>query len=223
MLIFASDKNNLNMDVIEKLKWRYATKKFDATAYITDAKIEIIKEAFNLTATSYGLQPIKLAVLKDKDLQKDLVEHSMNQEQVAQASHVLVFCIDTNIDKAFIESYFSRIKSIRNTPDDILNPFKEFLIQDFENKPKEVIKKWAVNQAYLALGNLLTVCAIEGIDSCPMEGFTPETYNKMLKLDKKDLESILVMPIGYRATDDMFSGFKKVRKPINDSVFDVNL
>ena len=211
------------MNIIEKLKWRYATKKFDSTAYISDEKLNIIKDAFNLTATSYGLQPIRLAVLKDKDLQNDLVEHSMNQEQVAQASHILVFCIDTNIDKAYIESYFKRIKAVRNTPDDILNPFKEFLIDDFENKPKEVIYKWAVNQAYLAMGNLLTVCAIEDIDACPMEGFTPDVYDKMLGLDKKGLQSVLVMPIGYRANDDMFAGFKKVRKEINESIFDINM
>lgn len=211
------------MNIIEKLKWRYAAKKFDAEAYISGDKLKIIKEAFNLTATSYGLQPIKLAVLKDKNLQKGLVKHSMNQEQVGQASHILVFCVDTKIDKAYIESYFNRIKAIRNTPDDILNPFKEFLIDDFENKPKETIKKWAINQAYLAMGNLLTVCAIEDIDACPMEGFAPDVYDKMLNLDKKGLESVLVMPIGYRASDDMFAGFKKVRKEVNESVFNIDL
>ncbi len=211
------------MDIIEKLKWRYATKKFDSTAYLSEKKLNIIKDAFNLTATSYGLQPIKLAVLKDKGLQKDLVEHSMNQEQVAQASHILVFCIDTNIDKAYIESYFKRIKSIRNTPDKILNPFKEFLIDDFKNKPREIIHKWAVNQAYLAMGNLITVCAMEDIDACPMEGFTPEAYDNILGLTKSGLQSVLVMPIGYRASDDIFAGFKKVRKEINESAFDINI
>jgi len=211
------------MDIIEKLKWRYATKKFDTKSYISEEKLNIIRVAFNLTATSYGLQPIKLAVLKNKNLQKDLVEHSMNQEQVEQASHILVFCIDTKIDKTYIESYFNRIKAIRNTPDDVLNPFKAFLIDDFENKPKETIKKWAMNQAYLAMGNLLTVCAIEDIDACPMEGFTPHIYDKMLGLDKKGLQSVLVMPIGHRASDDMFAGFKKVRKEINESVFNIKI
>ena len=209
------------MNIIKKLQWRYATKKFDAKKSISTKKLNILKEAFNLTATSYGLQPIKLVVINDKVLQTNLVKHSMNQEQVAQASHLLVFSIDTNVDKNYIEAYFNRVKTIRNTPDEILNPFKNFLMEDFKEKPRKTIERWAINQAYLAMGNLLTVCAIEDIDACPMEGFDPEEYDNLLKLEEKGLHSVLVMPIGYRATDDMFADLKKVRKSVNESVFEL--
>ena len=209
------------MNIISKLKWRYATKKFDETVNVSSEKLKILKEAFNLTATSYGLQPVKLVIIMDKALQSNLVKHSMNQEQVAQASHVLVFCVETKIDSKYIESYFHRIKEARDTPDEILNPFKEFLIEDFKDKPKASIKDWAVKQAYLAMGNLLTVCAVEDIDACPMEGFSPEAYDKFLDLNKKGLQSVLVMPIGYRAKDDIFADLKKVRKEVNESVFEL--
>lgn len=209
------------MDTIKKLRWRYATKKFDSEAIISKQDIYVIKEAFNLTATSYGLQPIKLLVISDKKLQRELVVHSMEQEQVAQASHVLVFCIESNIDKDYIEAYFRRVQQIRNTPNSILNPFKEFLIDDFSTRSIENIKNWAIKQAYLAMGNLLTVCAIEGIDACPMEGFEPSAYDSILSLKEKNLESVLVMPIGYRAKDDMFAGFKKVRKKTSNSVIEI--
>ena len=209
------------MNIIDSLKWRYATKKFDDTKYISDAKIEVLKQAFNLTATSYGLQPVKLIVIKNKTLQQELVQHSMNQQQVAQASHILVFCTVDTIDEAYVKSYFKRIKDIRNTPDEILNPFKEFLIEDFNTKAVDDIQLWATKQAYLAMGNLLTVCAIEEIDACPMEGFEPKVYDEILDLKTKGLNSVLVMPIGYRADDDLFSTLKKVRKEIVDSVIEL--
>jgi hypothetical protein len=209
------------MNLIEKLQWRYATKKFDSTKLLDAKKMNTIKQAFNLTATSYGLQPIKLVIFSDKNLQQQLVQHTMNQVQLAQASHVLVFCIERSIDKAYINEYFNRIKDIRNTPDSILNPFKEFLIDDFEAQSQANIEDWATKQAYLAMGNLLTVCAIEGIDACPMEGFSPEKYDEILQLTEQDLRSVLVMPIGYRARDDMFADFKKVRKDINHSVIEM--
>lgn len=209
------------MNIIDSLKWRYATKKFDDTKYISDAKIEVLKQAFNLTATSYGLQPVKLIVIKNKTLQQELVQHSMNQQQVAQASHILVFCTVDTIDEAYVKSYFKRIKDIRNTPDEILNPFKEFLIEDFNTKAVDDIQLWATKQAYLAMGNLLTVCAIEEIDACPMEGFEPKVYDEILGLKTKGLNSVLVMPIGYRADDDLFSTLKKVRKEIADSVIEL--
>ncbi|RKE94904.1 NAD(P)H-dependent oxidoreductase [Ichthyenterobacterium magnum] len=209
------------MDIVEALHWRYATKTFDSNAILEQKKIETLKNVFNLTATSYGLQPIKLLILKNKALQKKLVKHSMDQEQVAQASHVLVFCIETTIDKIYVKSYFNLIKEIRNTPDEILEPFKSFLIDDFKKMSQDSIEKWATKQAYLAMGNLLTVCAVEKIDSCPMEGFTPTKYDELLKLTEKGLKSVLVMPIGYRAKDDMFASFKKVRKNIDDIIIEM--
>ena len=209
------------MNLIKQLEWRYATKKFNNTELLADDKIELIKATFNLTATSYGLQPVKLVVFKDKNLQLKLVKHTMNQEQLAQASHVLVFCIELNIDKNYISEYFKRVKGIRKTPDQLLQPFKEFLIQDFENMDQKQIEEWAIKQAYLTMGNLLTVCALENIDACPMEGFSPEKYDEILELNQRGLKSVLVMPIGYRAKDDMFADFKKVRKTIKNSVIEI--
>ncbi|WP_434036707.1 NAD(P)H-dependent oxidoreductase [Formosa sp. 4Alg 33] len=206
------------MDIIKQLQWRYATKKFDNNRIIEDSKLQVLLDAFNLTATSYGLQPIKLVVIKNKALQRELVEASMNQEQIAQASHVLVFCIETTINNVFVENYFKRVQSIRNTPEAVLKPFKNFLISDFENKEQLQIENWATKQAYLALGNMLTVCAVQHIDSCPMEGFTPTKYDDILELTQKGLKSVLVLPIGYRAEDDIFSDMKKVRKPAADSI-----
>jgi len=209
------------MDIIDSLNWRYATKKFDANKYVSEEKLAIIKEAFTLTASSYGLQPVKMVVLSNKELQKELVPHSYNQEQVAQASHVLVICVENIVDEAYIRAHFENEKNIRGTSDAVLDSFRSYLIESFSNKNTVEIKEWATRQAYIALGNLLTVCALEEVDSCPMEGFFPEKYDELLNLKNKGLSSVLVLPIGCRADDDMFSSFKKVRKPIQTNVITI--
>jgi len=209
------------MNNIEALQWRYATKKFDESRILSEDKIDILKHAFNLTATSYGLQPIKMVIVHNKELQSKLVNYSMNQKQVGSASHVLVLCIEREIGKEFIENYFNYVQKIRATPVEVLSPFKNFLIDDFKNKHIDEITSWAKNQAFLAMGTLLTVCATEAIDACPMEGFEPEKYDKILGLDKLNLKSVLVLPVGFRAKDDMFSEFKKVRRPISDVIIEL--
>ncbi|PKB44207.1 nitroreductase [Cellulophaga sp. RHA19] len=209
------------MEIIKKLEWRYAVKKFNEDIVLSDAKIEAIKEAFNLTATSYGLQPTKMVVVKNKALQQQLAASSYKQQQVSQASHVLVLCRETEISSAYIANYFKRVQQVRGTSSDILDPFKEQLTASFSKKNEQEIAQWAINQAYLILGNLLTVCAAVEVDACPMEGFVPAEYDTLLGLDKLNLASVLVMPIGIRADDDVFSTFKKVRKETVESVIEI--
>ena len=197
------------MSNLKALNWRYATKKFDDSRILSEEKLEILKHAFNLTATSYGLQPLKMLVISNKETQQQLTEFSMNQQQVSTASHVLVICTEKNVDEKFISGYFQRVKNLRDTPDEVLQPFHNFLVDDFKNKAIEEIEAWARNQAYLALGTLLTVCATEEIDACPMEGFEPAKYDDFLKLGDRNLQSVLVLPVGYRAKDDFFC-FRKI-------------
>ncbi len=206
--------------ILDALQWRYATKKFDANRNLTEDKIAVLKNAFNLTASSFGLQPVKLVVIHNQKLQDELVSLSMNQQQVADASHLLVFCVEKNIDASYIESYFKNVKEIRNTPDEILQPYREYLNSHFAKESPEAIESWAAKQAYLAMGNLLTICALENIDACPMEGFQAAGYDALLNLSARGLSSVLVMPVGYRAQDDMFADFKKVRKPLEETVIE---
>ncbi|MDG1040971.1 MAG: NAD(P)H-dependent oxidoreductase [Polaribacter sp.] len=210
------------MNSIKNLEWRYATKKFDATKSLSNSQINTLKEAFNLTATSYGLQPVKMIVIQNKEIQKQLVSHSWNQQQIADASHVLVLCIPKKYTTKDVDNYFSLIKTIRSTPDEVLNPFKKMLTSSIENKTHEELKIWNTNQAYIALGNLMTVAANEQIDTCPMEGFIPEKYDEILNLNKHNLTSVLVMPVGFRAEDCFMKDLKKVRKKTAEVVIEIN-
>jgi nitroreductase len=206
--------------MINALEWRYATKKFDESRKIEDSTIELLKTGFNLTPTSYGLQPLRLVIIKSQDLKNQLFEHSYNQIQVKTASHVLVICIENTIDERFINHNFELQKEIRNAKDETVKPFRDFLIKDFGKKSEDQIKEWAINQAYLAMGNLLTICAAEKIDACPMEGFVKASYDDILNLKEKGISSALVLPIGYRAKDDKFADFKKVRRPQEETIIE---
>nr|WP_321234075.1 NAD(P)H-dependent oxidoreductase [uncultured Psychroserpens sp.] len=209
------------MTTIDKLKWRYATKKFDDSKTLSEEKLNILKQAFNLTATSFGLQTISLVIVNNKTIREALIEHSYNQKQVLEASHLFVICIQDNILEDDVDEHFDNVKDIRATPEAILEPYRKDLKQMMTSMTVEKRQEWSVKQAYIALGNLMTVCAIEEIDSCPMEGFNPEAYDTLLELKHKNLKSVLLLPVGYRADDDMFAEFKKVRKKLNEAVIEM--
>ena len=61
---------------------------------------------------------------------------------------------------------------------------------------------WSAKQTYIHLGFAMAACAELGIDSCPLEGFRPGKYSKILGLPG-NLVPTLVLPIGYRSAEDV--------------------
>lgn len=209
-------------DTIQKLQWRYATKRFDPSKKLSEEKLNILKETFNLTATSYGLQPIKMVVISNQEIKEQLRSFTYNQLQIRDASHILVLCVETQIDSDFILDHFKRVEDTRNTAREILRPFEENLVRVFSQKESYEIRQWMVNQLYLTLGALLTVCAIEKIDACPMEGFEPEKYDRLLKLSEQGLASVIVLPVGYRDESDFFIKLQKVRRGVDELIIEID-
>jgi len=209
------------MNIINSLEWRYATKKFDPSKKLSNQQIETLKKAFNLTPTSFGLQPIKMIVISNKELQEKFVEHSYYQRQVADASHLLVLCIENDTTTENINAYFDLEKETRNTSEEVISDFRKQLIGMYKTKSLEDIQLSAKYQIYIALGNLMTVCAVEKIDACPMEGFIPENVDELLNLSKLNLKSVLLLPVGFRAEDDIMNGMQKVRKPLSETILEI--
>ncbi|MDO9036899.1 MAG: NAD(P)H-dependent oxidoreductase [Lutibacter sp.] len=210
------------MNIINSLEWRYATKKFDPSKKLSVQQIETLKNAFNLTATSFGLQPLKLIVIENKELQEEFVKYCYYQRQVADASHLLVLCIENDTTTDDINAYFDLEKEVRGVSEEVISKFRDQLVAMYKNKTLEEKQLSATYQTYIALGNLMTVCAVEKIDNCPMEGFVPEKIDELLNLSAQNLKSILLLPVGFRAEDDFMSTMKKVRKPLNETVLEIS-
>ena len=210
------------MDIVKSLEWRYACKKFDKEKKLSQDQVDSLKKAFVLTPTSFGLQPIKLVVVKNLNLKEKLLPHAYYQPQISTCSHLLVICIDKDFNLDSIDEKFDLEKEIRGTGEEIVGKFRAQLKEIFEKKDAESIEIESIYQAYIALGNLMTVCAHMGIDSCPMEGFNPTEFDTVLGLREKKLRSVLLLPVGYRAEDDLMHKLKKVRKPLEEVVFDLD-
>lgn len=206
------------MELLQSLRWRYATKKFDPTRTVAEDQVTELLEATNLSATSYGLQPFKLVVIKNQEIQDRLIASSYGQRQVADASHVIVIAARTDVDAAYISQYVDYIESERNLDAGAMDDYKNVMIKTITGKTDEYRQQWAEKQGYIALATLLTACATMEIDACPMEGFIPSEYNEILGFDQLNLSATLVVPIGFRADDDSAQHQKKVRWPLSKMV-----
>ena len=209
------------MKTIKSLKWRYACKKFNPNKKISNKKIKRLQKAFKLTATSFGLFPLKMVIIKDEKTKNILLEHAYFQKQITECSHLFIICIDTKINAKTIDTHFDYEKEVRGTKEEVIADFRKSLKDDFAKKSENEKVQGAKNQAYIALGNLMTVCALEKIDTCPMEGFNPQKFDELLDLNSLNLQSVLLLPVGYRAKDDFMSNLKKVRKPLKEIIINI--
>ena len=204
-------------NIIEDLNWRYACKKFDAQAKLSQEEVDTLLEALRLSASSYGLQPWKFLVVNNKELREQLLPAAFNQHQVVDASHLLVLCAKADMDEAHVDAFLKNVSETRGQDLHSLEGFKKMLMVA-ANKPVDKKLEWAKKQLYIALGALLTVCAKLRIDSCPMEGFKPSEVDKILGLEEKGLKSVLLCPVGRRAEDDHYLSRLKVRFPKEEVV-----
>lgn len=197
---------------IENQNWRYATKKFDATKKIASEELEILKEAIRLSTSSYGLQPYKVFIIEDQAIREQLKPASWNQSQITEASQLIVFANYSNLDESTIDNYINRISNTREIPAENLQGYGDFMKSKILGLTPEQQAIWTSKQTYLALGNLINAAAELKIDVTPMEGFEPEKYNAILKLNELNLNASLVATIGYRHEEDTNQHVKKVRK-----------
>lgn len=195
----------------KSLEWRYATKKFDSTQMISDIDISTIKDILRLTPSSFGLQPWKFVILKNKDIQQKLVEHSWGQNQVVDASHVIVFCRKNTLDESFVQEYIDDYLATIQAPEWTLDWYKDMMNGVLSGMTSEQKEIWADKQIYIALGSLMTALSDMKIDACPMEWFLAPKYDEILGLQEKGVSSVVVLPIGYRTTDDKQGTVPKIR------------
>lgn len=201
------------------LEWRYATKQFDATRKIDSDTWATIEESLILTPSSYGLQPYRFVIIQDKTLLKSLRAHSWNQSQVEDCSHYVVFSARKTMTEENVDRYVQRIAEVRSVDLETLKPYRNMMVGDVVSGPRStVIGEWAARQAYIALGNLMTVAAVLGVDACPMEGIDPAAYDKLLNLEDSEFRTICSCAVGYRSEDDGYAAFKKVRLPARDLI-----
>ncbi|MCG2793822.1 MAG: NAD(P)H-dependent oxidoreductase [Weeksellaceae bacterium] len=200
------------MNYLDALQWRYSAKKFNKRK-IPAEKLWNILEAGRLSVSSLGLQPYHLLVVENEETIQKLVPAFYNSSQIATCSHLIALVSKTHINKAYVDSYFSNIINERGVTLEQLSAFRNNINLLLETQTEKEMENWSAKQSYIVLGSLIMAAALEQIDSCPMEGFKADLLEEFLEVDKKSEKITVVLALGYRAADDHFQNFKKVRKP----------
>ena len=218
-----NDKNVL----LNAMKYRYATKKFDPTKVISEEDFQTILEAARLSPTSFGMEPWKLLIIQNKDIRKEMMPYGWGAKAGLEgASHFVVFLANKREDITFGSSYADHmLKDIHQLPSEVY----DFYSKAYTGHIKDAMKlldsernafDWTCKQAYIVMANMMTMAAYMGIDSCALEGFVPDEMTRILGEEHKLFDThhygiVVMAAFSYRGEAPHRD---KSRKPLSESV-----
>ena len=206
------------MELLDKLNWRYASKAMNKKV-VSQEKVDKIIEAARLAPTSSGLQPFEILVITNQKIKEQIRPISWNQSVITDCSHLLVFVAWDTYTEDRINKMFDLTNEVRGFKNEGWENYRQMLLGMYPQKEAEENFNHAAKQAYIAFGMSIAAAAFEGVDATPVEGFEADALDKILGLREKGLRSAVMLPIGYRDTEnDWLVNLKKVRKSTDDLV-----
>ena len=202
------------MALLNDLQWRYATKKYDSTKKVDQSDVDKIVEAARMAPTSSGLQPFRVLVISNQEMKEKIVPIAMDQQIVADCSHLLVFASWDNYTEQRIDKIYDYTTDERGLPRGRFHSYTDKLKALYLPLPADTNFAHTARQAYIGLGMALAEAAELKVDSTPMEGFVNDELDKFLDLKSKGLKSVVILALGYRdAENDWLMKMKKLRNP----------
>jgi nitroreductase len=221
-------KAQKKQEILNAFNFRHATKRFNPDKKISEEDFNFILEAARLSPSSVGFEPWQFLIIQNQQLREKLREVSWGaQGQLLTASHFMVILARTDVryDSDYV---IDHLKNVKQMPEEVIQNaqvrYRSFQENDLPMLDNErALYDWSCRQTYIALGNMMTVAALIGIDSCPIEGFDYQAVNEILKteglLDNPHLQVSVMVSFGYREADPHRS---KTRKPIDQIVKWIN-
>jgi len=206
------------MELLDKLRWRYATKAMNGNK-VPQEKIDNIIEAISLAPTSSGLQPFEVIVITNPDVKEKIKPVAWNQSVITDCSHLFVFAAWDTYTSDRINKMFDLTNTVRGFKNEGWENYRQMLLGSYPQRDPEINFNHAAKQAYIAFSQAIAAAAFEGLDATPLEGFNPSAVDEILGLREKGLRSCVMLPVGYREEEnDWLVKLKKVRKSKEDLV-----
>lgn len=209
------------MKLLNALNWRYATKRMTGEK-LDQSLVDQILEAARLAPTSAGLQPFHIISITNPELKQAMSAVALNQPQITECSHLLVFACWDKMDDQRIEARDAYGRGIRNQPVDVTMDVVQNLKNLFSTFTEDQQYHHAAKQAHIGMGMAIAAAALLGVDATPMEGFDKDGVDQLLELKKRGLKSVTLLALGRRDVDkDWLVKLEKVRIPTSEFVVEM--
>lgn len=184
---------------------RYTTKHYDPAQTISQEQIRDLLEILRLAPSSMNVQPWHFYIYGPESKEKLLpAVADFNKERVANASHVIIMAIESNIDDAWLDRIFEKEdqdgRFAKGVDFTWLKDFRRQGMALYQTGPDKG-EIWAREQVNIALGFLMFAAAGMGIDTTAMGGMNFAMIDEMLDLKAVNRKAVIALTLGLRKDD----------------------
>lgn len=173
------------MELFSAIEQRRAIKHYDNTAEINEADFQQIMSSVLLSPTSYNIQHWRFVRLKDKDIRLKVKEAAWGQQQIEDASEVIVLCADTQAWADRPERYWADADEATQS---VLLP----MLASFYTGKSQLQRDEAMRSCGMAAQTLMLSAKALGYDTCPMIGFDYGAVADLINLPSGHVISMII-------------------------------
>lgn len=207
------------MDTLITAKTRYTTKAYDPNRKIPHEQFVRLLEILRLTPSSINIQPWHFFIAENTNAKERIAKalvgkYSYNAPKVLDSSHTILFCTKADISEQHLENLLHQDELNGRFKDDAAKQGQKDSRSgyvDYYRNEKGDIQRWAENQTFIALGQILLAAASEKIDATPIGGFDESIISEELDLAAKGLIPSVLLTLGYRSDADFNAKLPKSR------------
>ena len=176
------------LDTFSAIEQRRSVKHYDPQHKMSEAEIQKLLELAILSPTSFNMQNWRFVVVENPEIKEAIWLASWKQNQVKDASILLVLCADLDAHNKEPERYWA------NAPEAVSAAIVP-MIKNFYKENAQLQRDEALRSIGIASQTLMLAAKAMGYDSCPMVGFDPKKVAEIIKLPEDHMIGML-LPIG---------------------------
>ena len=212
--------------VLEDLRWRHTTKKYDSSRRVPKQDLDVFFEALRLSPSSINSQPWRFVVIESDEararLDSTFVDRFLNnQPHVFDSSQIILFAYNPHYTREdYARVVDKQIEDGRIKPEDRESGFGAFIFAEMNTDENGNTSCWTKAQLYLALGNALHTLARLRIDATPIEGIDTQRVNREFAEELAGYRCDVALAIGYHHPEQDYNAkLPKSRKRLDDILF----
>ncbi len=218
------ERDHMNLSHIAKT--RHTAKAFDPDKKIPAAVFDELRALLRHSPSSVNSQPWHFVIASTDNGKARIARatpppYAYNGPKILHASHVVVLCVRTDLDDAYLAALLAQEDQDGRYPaPEAKEAYRQARASyvKLHRNDRQDLSHWMEKQVYLALGSLLLGAASLGLDACPMEGFDARRLDDELGLSGQGLASVVLVALGARGEGDWNAPLPKSRLPA-ESVF----